>query len=688
MIQPRIAVEITDPSGNVLDLTDRIDSGGLNSISEQVAEDLIELVHSDMDLELRDPDGVIESFFTGAEPEDVYEIAVVRDTLKRRPKCEKVFGGVLELPWSLRFNRKEQTVALQSFSYSKLLERTSAESVKRTIQAMTGSASSGAATVTSISPDTDDLIVGDTISLDFDEERVILTIDSSSQVTVTENWGTSYTTKAVTVLTPYYRNKALAFLVGELFDAASITDRDISIGQSLADVPVHQDMNDSGITAGDPRSLVEEAGSITATFSSGNRKTATSPSSGFVAGAADQDGQGDWRPYGDTEPATIVEATNATDDGTFAWDHVGGDSYTLNVNIEIDVPTPGLDTTTLELFKNGVYDSDLDTYIDGTDSGYTDRAHEWDGTQIVWSAVRTKSSTLVGDHAGAFAEPRRVEQMATTAWHHGGDSLDIGGMTIAAPGSMRVWTLRAFEGVFAALYFSSSRWRVKVWDQVTCDEVADHEIIAGISTDKTHMTVFDAGTENIAVGYVNNVYFILAKGFLGTIPYADFEGLSVSAALRELALISMSVFEVDRFKVGSFRGRGSALTNSDPVELDTPLDRETVPIWEFYKASVTVEGETEAGAEIEATVGATGDSARRLELSLGLVTTQSLAKAVADLYLSFLSAKRRQESVTVIESGTIHRTFDRVKLDGVEYMVLEPETELLDREQSMQLVTV
>ncbi len=42
----------------------------------------------------------------------------------------------------------------------------------------------------------------------------------------------------------------------------------------------------------------------------------------------------------------------------------------------------------------------------------------------------------------------------------------------------------------------------------------------------------------------------------------------------------------------------------------------------------------------------------------------------------------------MLETGTILRTFDRVLLDGVEYMVLEPETDLIDREQSMQLVTV
>ena len=99
---PLLTVEITSPLGEVLDVTDRIDRDGVNSISEEVAEDLIQIVHSDMDLELRDADGVVESFFAGAAPDDLYEIRVTRDTLKRRPKSITLFGGVLELPWSLR----------------------------------------------------------------------------------------------------------------------------------------------------------------------------------------------------------------------------------------------------------------------------------------------------------------------------------------------------------------------------------------------------------------------------------------------------------------------------------------------------------------------------------------------------------------------------------------------------------
>ena len=173
----RHAVTLVGPDGVEIDISDRL-LGGVGSITQQLEEDFLELVHGDVQLEIDDWDDAIQQHFAGVNPTDVYEVLIDRHVGMRRPRWRRLFRGILDLPWSLRFDLVEQTVSIQAFSFSKLLEASSAESVARAFENRTLQFLEVAGSTTIIlTPDVGLLEPGDTIELDDDtdsEELVAL----------------------------------------------------------------------------------------------------------------------------------------------------------------------------------------------------------------------------------------------------------------------------------------------------------------------------------------------------------------------------------------------------------------------------------------------------------------------------------------------------------------------------------
>jgi hypothetical protein len=181
---------------------------------------------------------------------------------------------------------------------------------------------------------------------------------------------------------------------------------------------------------------------------------------------------------------------------------------------------------------------------------------------------------------------------------------------------------------------------------------------------------------------------IVGKSFYGTVPYANFEGMDVGAAMKELALISMSYFKVDVHGHGIMRGRAFINTSGGPA-LPEPFEEEDMPLWEGYRSSIEAAGETEAGVEVKALVGDTGDSAHREEFSSVLITSEGMAYAVALQYLAFHSIARKQIQAKIPETaiGLLHN-LDQVELGGIPVLIYEAEHDLQEQTYDLKLVEV
>jgi hypothetical protein len=351
----------------------------------------------------------------------------------------------------------------------------------------------------------------------------------------------------------------------------------------------------------------------------------------------------------------------------------------------------------------------IDTFADPGDDGYGDRFLEYDPVaDQVWVAYErinpaasltkiydvgtdTTSTFLASEHG----ELRCCRELGVMLWYSG-TSLRIYELgtghallrTITVPANLKLWTWRYLDRQVCVLYVLNNSTRLLVLDADSWTTLGDYEI-AQSSASPHLLTVFtQADGADVGIGYGGGRYFVLARYFAGIIPYADFEGMSCGAALRELAVAAAAVLEVDEYKVGRIRGRSFLLSPETTVELGDPLEQQSMPVWEDFRSSVVVTGESESGDEIEVTQGETGDSSHRLEISSKFVTTEGLATAIAALYHAFYGVVRAQESVTVEEPFDRVRPFRTVSLGGRTYLVLEAETELMDRTQQLRLVEV
>src|SRR6059036_868498 len=130
-LTPEIIVLLRAPDLSELDITRRVNQSELGSITDQTEEDLVSLIHGDLSLTVADPDGAVEAFLSAALPGEDWEVTIDRATGLTPPILfERVFGGVLDLPWSLEYDRNKRTVGVNAFSYTKILENASAETVK------------------------------------------------------------------------------------------------------------------------------------------------------------------------------------------------------------------------------------------------------------------------------------------------------------------------------------------------------------------------------------------------------------------------------------------------------------------------------------------------------------------------------------------------------------------------------
>jgi hypothetical protein len=249
--------------------------------------------------------------------------------------------------------------------------------------------------------------------------------------------------------------------------------------------------------------------------------------------------------------------------------------------------------------------------------------------------------------------------------------------TVTVPANLFAYTLRVFDGHIAGLYTQDNTTRCRVWD-TNFAEVSDFQVAPIAATHSGRRAMLSVYTDpatgiEMGIGVVGDEAFVIARGYQGVVPYANFEDASCAQAIKDLALITMSLWDVDENRSGSLRGRGSedAQRKAQPIPIAAPLECEEWPIFEFYRTSCTVTGQTEDGEGIEETAGDTGDSAHRLDLDSVLITTPGVAASVALQYVNFLGTPRRQIELTVRETGDLIRPLDYIDFDGALWLVVE-----------------
>jgi len=200
------------------------------------------------------------------------------------------------------------------------------------------------------------------------------------------------------------------------------------------------------------------------------------------------------------------------------------------------------------------------------------------------------------------------------------------------------------------------------------------------------MTLSD--NREVAIGYAAGEYFVLSTRLDGVIPYADFTGLSCAGALKELAIASIAYLDTDRYNVVSLLQRPSFLSAPPVQTIADPLERTSIPIWEFYRTAVKVRGTDSLGASFSVIQGVDGGSAKMFELTSELIATPAMALAFSLLYFAYLNRNVSQENLRIDEPEEKVRVLQVVTFDDRKWLVTEVQSHTSDREQSLRLFEV
>lgn len=763
-----IQVIVIRPDGVREHVTDWIDMSAIGELTESLEDELLVLTHGDFELSIRDPNGYWAGLLRDSKLSDVWHVVIERETLERRPKWERIFGGILQTPETFELDRQSSIVSVQAFSYSKVLERGSAEDTRRDIGIQSASGTSGTAVLT-LDPGTattDEFVVGDLVTLrdgSNSETHRIVSIASATSITVSVNLTNTYTAATLTLDTPYPRDIDLTSLAEQLFDIAGIKETNVQVEHIEAPEGVSSPPYRSGwfsdIVDPDHDSFLRRESdpeTVEVMVHSDATYRATGPTSGFAAGGPDL-AKGDWTPYADTEPASLVNVDTVFGDTQSlntrliqndpagvvqqrCFDHANGDYYELwdpwstpkpeimkngvavqtldhydtlyFINNDFD-PTTGLVVLSFAVFDpvhlpTGTYnhavawyDPVADTYGDTLDSGAGMTTNKRDGG----GGVRT-----IARH-GVVAIQRLNVDDTFKLFYPGSAPIDFwrddgaGGYAISRTTPevhppLDMWTMRAFDDFIAVLYGDtwvagfpdgpggwSGAMRCRVINWSTLETAADFQVVPDVPFGtKSYLTTFvTTNGQEVVVGNVGGQMFTIARSFVGTVPYADFDGLSCGGALRDMALATVSYLYVDNFQIGFLQSRsnraGSSVRITD-ASIEKHIERS---MHEQYVASVAITGTEDDGTEFEVLEGDTGDSAHRAELSSSIVTSAGQASSVASAYAALLSGDRRQHDIDTRGGARLHAN-ELWWFEGRLYRVISSALDIAKDSQSVKMI--
>lgn len=740
-----LSMTIQSPDGSRYDISERMDLGDLDELTESLEEELLLLTHGDMDLSLDDRDGFLEGLFSNAQPGDVWRVELDALRAKRRVKYERLFLGVLQVPFSIQIDRRDKVFQVQAFSFSKILEQTSAETISRSLSD-NAFATIGAGSTTMTVDDTSQLRVDDELKVFDTENSQVFTVQSvtdSETMQVTPSSQHAFTNASVELGTPFFRHQSISTLADQLFAAAGITDFRLLAEAIEGTSPFSSPWQPDGLPAAqqigglapEAPALVEmgcKVGSVNTGF------TSDGPTEDWVnAGAASY--IQDWTPYYETEPGTVNR--NPTPDvgvhqlesniagpvfdgvGDRWWTYIkpgSGGQVWLQKNAidQVQLGSTGITTSHVSYLEwhpgnNRIYLSSTGVIFGFPTSG--DISAQWMLRYYAGGSLTTlyDSGLLVlpipapYPYGGPIRYLQRLGALAVKSAGAFGFNLSpiklykndvIIGELEDSTGNIHVWSMREFDRYIAALYVQGEETRCRCWDNETLQVAADFKVADGDDVWMNYLTRVQITSDREAlVGVVQSEVgaiprpFIISTFYDGVIAYADFEGQSCAAALRDLAILTLSHLHVDRHGTGIIQSRGSVLGafNEEPTELPDP-DEWTHNPWaqDFYRTSAVITGKEPTGQreDIEALAGDTGDSANRLEISSQLIQTEGAAQAIGSAYSEFFSKERSVEEITLTDPGTIHHVLDLVRLQGQLYKVLEATYDAETGEQDLKLL--
>ncbi|MCE5246661.1 MAG: hypothetical protein ABFD84_01240 [Candidatus Polarisedimenticolia bacterium] len=708
MSVPRFHVELRTPDGAVWDVSDRIDGSAVSSLTEETDETLLTLTHSDVTLTLANRDGFFTRMFAGAKPGDAYDVTI--DRFAGLGRWSRVFGGTLDFPWSVDFDDYDRTCSIQAFAYTKLLEGATADGLKRTFSGVTGTvaASSSRLALTA----TTGLMPGDKLTLangTTTETQVVARVVDSTHVVTVAAFTNAFTGAPVTLETPYYRGLTTAQLASSLAALAGITSVSVSIPAAFAAIPFPTVMDSQGLPSGAPDAILEKSSSLYV-YQGGHRYYAADAMSAFVDGGADAVKQ-DWRPYLAAEPTTLLAPS-----GDGVVDYVDAAHPTYNVQAD----TQGNYSIKINLYKNGAFVATLGTIPPGADNAPTldslsfDLAPQWGEVWASWAGsylgtngarkdvLRVVRATTAGailwvdtSHGGPVGSCDGGSRMAVAALPAGGGVSVYaagGSLALTLAGVVSELSMHTFRRVGAFYCCVGYLWRgksaVSVWDAETGALAATYEVSASAPTFATATCFTDNGGIVAEYdGYAGGAWFSVSTRSSGVIPYADFSGMSVLDALKELAIVNAAVIEVTPYRELKITSRSLVGADRDPIPLSSPLKRRRRPVWESYRAYAKVTGKDEGDADVAGEAGAIGDSAHELDVDVHIPITLGLAGALAQAYASWFGAVREQRDATHAEpsSGPVH-LYDRVLVDDRVWRVTKAQIDLYSVQADLQMI--
>jgi len=702
---------ITSPLGVELDVSELLEIGAMGTISWAPESDLTVMAHGDFSLALDNSDGRVEELLGPAQPGDLYEMILSREG---SVGWDRVFGGILDLPYSLVYDDKDKLATIECYSFSKLLERTSAEPIKRTLASKTASITEATRTLVFLTGETADLLPGDIVKLDSGtgrtEEMVIDKITSSSQAIVTKDAGSTFSSALVTVETPYYHDKTPAYLLDLVADECGLELDASDLSLDVATFPIATPMTLEGLNITEiPVSLVPTGTTVLATFGAAdetNRKSSAAPTTAWTDGAASNTPQGDWTPYLLSEPASIMASAlgGAYDNGASAWDHTNSHVFYV---VQVATGSPSF-LQRLHLYRDSTDLGFWHSVVDG--ESYNTARCEYDPVNDrVWVSSYgtdgTRKFSWIPAAGGAFTsyDATRSGEMRLCRLHNvlilvddvteAMRFYDLTSLTlireITFPYGLPVaWSIRAWDEWFVFLVDEDGRSRVVIYETSGWTFVSAYLL----SPNKTYRRFLTIQTltdgRQVGIIFAGMEWFVFSLRYDGVVRYADFDGASCGQAANDLAIVTNSIVNVDNFKVFSLKNR-LALGRNDAVDnIGTAITSKRRPVSEMYRASVSVTGQSPSNEDIKVIVGDTGDSARRLEISSNFATTYGIAVATAIATQQFVERIQGQWDVTADDDGPVLKFGDRVTMGDRSLFVYKAEVDLEQQQQHLTLLEV
>jgi hypothetical protein len=724
-----------------------LDGGLLTSFAPEA--NLGGTFHGDLSLDLADGDGRVSDFLRGAVPGDVFDVVLLRERRDGRG-WERLFGGVLDVKAVSR-DLKARRVRVSAWSYSKLLERTKADSITRALATKTASINNNSRVIAFLEAgnETSDLSVGDVVKLStttgkagtFTIERII---DGETAV-ATEEASETLTDALVIVTTPFYRDLAPAVVTGLIADQLGLDLDGSDFAADLASFPIATPLSlANGSATAQPTSLVPRDTRVAASWDSADNTDRTvldTPSGTWAALAATNQYEADWTPYLLTEPGTIYdqtpEATPAFQydgqpqvpkfNGHFVSECVvysGGLDSTAGDRWEIFYQYQAPDSTRIALYKNQAFVSviedivnvDVGTEFTGTVHGWiefdTFNKFPWFSYQYVPRGDTEPTVRKLGLYIGPaflsapqirFLDSARSGQLRFSRPYGTNAKLLLYDCPIsledgaAGSGELRIydtqfmltsfqlilhgaiafelgypqlWTARKWGDYLVFLFQQGDALRFAIYDTTTLALVAAYTVSNEIKSFRCYLTIMTLSDgRTVVVGYGGGEWFVVSLRYDGVIRYADFEGRSCADALVQLAAVTNSIVDVDDFRTLSLRNRRGIGRGDAVGDMGVPLEDVEWPLSEVWRSNVFVRGKLASGGDISVPFGDEADSANRLTVSSGLVSTPGMAVATGIATFQFVSAIRSQRDVLVLDEDGAPSFGNRVTLYGRAFVV-------------------